>query len=154
MITAKIVSTSKKPSAANLQKLLESEIFFLDRCLGKKILASALRAANLKIEVHDDHFPPDAKDEYWLPIVGGRGWIVLTSDRRIRYRGPELTALMTSGVRAFAFRSGNLTAQEMAAIFLKALPRVSNLIRRNPGPFVASILRDGGVRVVLPPGDK
>jgi len=137
-----------------LQKLLESEIFFLDRCLGKKILASALRAANLKIEVHDDHFPPDAKDEYWLPIVGGRGWIVLTSDRRIRYRGPELTALMTSGVRAFAFRSGNLTAQEMAAIFLKALPRVSNLIRRNPGPFVASILRDGGVRVVLPPGDK
>jgi predicted nuclease of predicted toxin-antitoxin system len=135
-----------------LQKLLESEIFFLDRCLGKKILASALRGANLKIEVHDDHFPPDARDEYWLQTVGARGWIVLTSDRRIRYRGPELTALMTSGVRAFAFRSGNLTAQEMAAIFLKALPRVANLVRSNPGPFVASILRDGSVRVVLPPG--
>jgi len=103
----------------------------------------------MNIEVHDDHFPTDAKDEHWLQIVGGRGWIVLTSDRRIRYRGPELTALMTSGVRAFAFRSGNLTAQEMATIFLKALPRVSNLVRRNPGSLVASILRDGSVRVVL-----
>src|SRR5438270_11545619 len=101
MITAKIVSTSKKLFAANLQKVLESETFFLDRCLGKKILASALRAANLKIEVHDDHFAPDAKDEYWLRVVGARGWIVLTSDRRIRYRGPELTALKASGVRAF-----------------------------------------------------
>jgi hypothetical protein len=132
-----------------LQKLLESETFFLDRCLGKKILASALRAANLKIEVHDDHFPPDAKDEHWLRVVGARGWIVLTSDRRIRYRGPELTALMASGVRAFAFRSGNLTAQEMAEIFLKASKRVSNLLQNSSGPFVASILRDGSVRVVL-----
>jgi hypothetical protein len=137
-----------------LQKLPESEIFFLDRCLGKKILASALRAANLNVEVHDDHFPPDAKDEYWLQIVGAHGWIVLTSDRRIRYRGPELTALMTSGVRAFAYRSGNLTAYEMATIFLKALPRVSNLLRMNPGPFVASILRDGSVRIVLSREDK
>ena len=132
-----------------MQKLLESETFFLDRCLGKKILASALRATKLNVEVHDDHFTPDVKDEHWIQIVGRRGWIVLTSDSRIRYRGQELTALMTSGVQAFAFRSGNLTAPEMATIFLKALPRVSNLVRRNPGPFVVSILRDRSVRVVL-----
>jgi predicted nuclease of predicted toxin-antitoxin system len=154
MITAKSVSISKRPSAANLQKLLESETFFLDRCLGKKILASVLRAATLKIEVHDDHFPPDAKDEDWLQIVGARGWIVLTSDRRIRYRALELTALKASGVRAFTFRSGNLTAQEMGEIFLKALQRISTLLKNNAGPFVASILRDGSVRVVLPPGGK
>jgi predicted nuclease of predicted toxin-antitoxin system len=137
-----------------LQKLLESETFFLDRCLGKKILASALRSTGLKIEVHDDHFPPDAKDEHWLRFVGMRGWIVVTSDRRIRYRGPELTALMASGVRAFAFRSGNLTAQEMGEIFLKALQGISNLLNKNAGPFVASILRDGSVRIVLSPRGK
>jgi predicted nuclease of predicted toxin-antitoxin system len=137
-----------------LQKLLESETFFLDRCLGKKILASVLRAATLKIEVHDDHFPPDAKDEDWLQIVGARGWIVLTSDRRIRYRVLELAALKASGVRAFTFCSGNLTAQEMGEIFLKALQRISTLLNNNAGPFVASILRDGSVRVVLPQGGK
>lgn len=144
----------KKLSVANLLKLLESETFFLDRCLGKKILASLLRTANLKIEIHDDYFPPDCKDEHWLKIVGARGWIVLTSDRRIRYRGPELAALLSSGVRAFAFRSGNLTAQEMAETFLKSVPNVSNLLRKNSGPFVASILRDGSVHVVLSPEAK
>jgi hypothetical protein len=132
-----------------LPKPLESEIFFLDRCLGKKILASILRAANLKIEVHDDHFPPDCKDEQWLRVVGGRGWVILTSDRRIRYRGPELAALMSSGARAFAFRSGNLTAQEMSEIFLKSLQHVSKVLRTNSGPFVASIFRDGSVRMII-----
>jgi predicted nuclease of predicted toxin-antitoxin system len=137
-----------------LQKPLESETFFLDRCLGKKILASALRAVNLKIEVHDDHFPPNARDVEWLPVVGARSWIVLTSDRRIRYRGPELAALMTSRVRAFAFRSGNLTALKMGEIFLRALPRISALLNLNAGPFVASILQDGSVRVVWRAGNK
>jgi hypothetical protein len=137
-----------------LPKLLESETFFLDRCLGKKILASILRAADLRIEVHDDYFPPDCRDEQWLKIVGERGWVVLTSDRRIRYRVPELAALLSSGVRAFAFRSGNLTAQEMAESFLKSARHVSNLLKKNPGPFVASILRDGSVKVVLSLKDK
>jgi hypothetical protein len=57
-------------------------------------------------------------------------------------------------VRAFAFRSGNLTAQEMAETFLKSARHVSNLLKKNPGPFVASILRDGSVRVVLSSVDK
>jgi hypothetical protein len=30
------------------------------------------------VEIHDDHFPSDAKDEVWLAEVGIRGWIVLT----------------------------------------------------------------------------
>ena len=144
----------KKQSVANFQKQLESETFFLDRCLGKKILASALRAAHLKVEVHDDHFPPDSRDEIWLSAVGARRWIVLTNDRRIRYRGPELAALMASGVRTFAFTSGNLTAQEMAAIFLKSLRRISNFLTNTSGPFIVSILRDGNLRTVASRRDK
>jgi hypothetical protein len=56
--------------------------FFLDRSLGKEIVAQALRAAGADVEIHDDHFPPDAKDEDWLTEVGSLGWIVLTKDRR------------------------------------------------------------------------
>ena len=41
------------------------------------------------VEIHDDHFAPDAKDEVWLVEVGKRGWIVLTKDDRIRYRVTE-----------------------------------------------------------------
>ena len=92
---------SKRPSAASSgSKLPEPFVFFIDRSLGRKIVAQALREIGETVEVHDDHFAPDAKDEDWLVKVGKRGWIVLTKDDRIRYRVTERTALTSSRVRA------------------------------------------------------
>jgi len=48
---------------------LESAVFFIDRCVGKKSVAGPLREAGLTVELHDDHFPQDALDEDWLPEV-------------------------------------------------------------------------------------
>ena len=53
------------------------------------------------LHIHDDHFPPDAKDEDWLTEAGQRGWIVLTKDHRIRYRHVERLALMRAGSASF-----------------------------------------------------
>lgn len=39
-----------------------NEIFFIDRCLGKK-LADSLRDEGATVEIHDDHFKQDMKDE-------------------------------------------------------------------------------------------
>jgi hypothetical protein len=72
-------SKSKKPSGANSpSKPPESPVFFLDRSLGKKRVAAALRQAGATLHIHDDHFPPDAKDEDWLAEIfradGERKW--------------------------------------------------------------------------------
>ena len=48
-------------------------------------MAGILRAADLKVEVHDDHFAQDAPDPEWLAAVGKNNWIVITRDERIRY---------------------------------------------------------------------
>jgi len=40
-------------------------------------------------ERHQDHFSPGTPDTEWLPYIGQRGWILLTSDRRIRHRFSE-----------------------------------------------------------------
>jgi len=101
------------------------------------------------VEVHDDRFPPEAKDSEWLPQVGKRRWVVVTCDQRIRYRRNELAALLRNRVRAFAFTQGNSTAEEMAEIFLKALPKIRGVLKKNAGPFIATITRGGEVRVVL-----
>jgi hypothetical protein len=37
-------------------------IFFIDRCLGSKKIVAALREAGVTVEIHDDHFLPDAAD--------------------------------------------------------------------------------------------
>lgn len=94
-------------------KQLDEFTFFLDRSLGKELIASALREKNISVEVHDSHFPPDAKDEYWLPEVASRGWIVLTKDRRFHNRVLEIAAIANSKarmVRRSALTNGQNTA--------------------------------------------
>ena len=114
-------STEKPPDAF---------VFFLDRNLGTKQVATALRQAGVVVEIHNDHFPPGVDDEEWLLKAGKRGWIVLTKNDRTRYRTPERTALMKARVVLFALASGNLHGEEMAQPFVKALPRMHRFLAK------------------------
>lgn len=95
--------------------------------------------------MHDDHFNPDASDPEWLTEVGKREWVVVTVDRRIRYRQLEWLAFKAGMVRAFAFSSGNLRAEEMARIFLKALSKIGRFLEEEQAPFLATITKSGEV---------
>lgn len=95
------------------------------------------------MEIHDEHFPPDARDSDWLPEVGRRGWVVLMKDKRIRRNRLERDALLSAGVRAFVLTSGNLTGPEMAQVLAAHLVRMARILRGNPGPFVAGVSRSG-----------
>jgi predicted nuclease of predicted toxin-antitoxin system len=143
-------SKSRKPSAANSRSKPHSPfVFFLDRNLGRKTIAEALRQAGAEVRIHDDHFPPAARDEEWLSEVGRRGWIVLTKDARIRYRGIERTALMNAGVRAFVLTAKNLQGSEMASVFVRALPAMTRFIVSHPPPFIARVTRSGAISMLL-----
>jgi hypothetical protein len=117
----------------------EPFVFFVDRSLGRRTVVEALREAGAHVEAHDDHFAPDTADEDWLIEVGGRGWIVLTKDQRIRRRPHELQALKVAKVRAFVLTSQHLRGEEMAAIFVKHLRRIERLARREAPPFIAQV---------------
>lgn len=127
----------------------EPVVFFVDRSLGRKRFPAPLRDAGLIVEIHDDHFPPDAEDEVWLSEIGKRGWVAITKDERIRYRAIERDALMRAGVRAFILTGRNLPAQELASIFLRCLARIDRLLGANRGPFIARITRGGSVDVIF-----
>jgi len=90
--------TSKKQSAASLpsppEDGLGSEafkeilmdaapdwVFFVDRCLGRRIIPEMLRSAGEIVRAHDEVFRQDTRDEKWLTEVGKNGWIVLTKDK-------------------------------------------------------------------------
>lgn len=125
-------------------------VFFLDRSLGKHKVANALRDAGARVEIHDEHFPPNARDADWLPEVGKRGWIVLTKDDRIRYRKHERDALLSGGVRAFALTNRNLSGDEMGEIFVEKLAKMKKLALGARSGFVATVNRTS-VRVVAKP---
>lgn len=101
------------------------------------------------MQIHDDHFRQDATDVEWLREVGQRGWIVLTKDEKIRRRTYERTALMQAGVRAFVLVAGNLSGQEMAAVFVKALPTIRRFVTNCQPPFIARVTRSGAVAMLV-----
>src|SRR5438034_11603495 len=77
--TAAIVSRSKKRSgASSTLSPPDPLVFFVDRSLGRRTVATALRNAGALVEIHDDHSPPDALDETWLNVVGQREWVALS----------------------------------------------------------------------------
>ena len=112
-------------------------------------MAGILRAAGLHIEIHDDHFTQDAKDEEWLQVAGEKGWIVITRDERIRYRAAARQVIRRAKVRMFVLVAhGNLRIETLAEIFLKALSRVRVITPQQKRPFIAKIWRDGNVAVI------
>jgi uncharacterized protein with PIN domain len=141
----------KKRSVANSAspKPPEELTFFLDRQLGRYKMAGALRKAGLNIEIHDDHFPQNAEDTEWLTAAGKRNWIVVTRDERIRYRVAERQAIRRAKVRAFVLAAqGDLRAEMLAEIFLKALPKIRRTVKQRKPPFIAKISRGGDVTVL------
>jgi len=66
---------------------------YLDRNLGKHVIADALREAGATVEIHDDHLPLNAPDEDWIALVGRNSWIAITKDKNIRHRAAEIAAI-------------------------------------------------------------
>jgi len=96
------------------------------------------------------HFSQGIPDDEWLPEVGSNGWILLTSDKRIRYNLLEKHALEIHAVREFVFTSGNMSGQDMAKALEVALKKMRSFCRRTKPPFVASITRTGEVYLRWP----
>jgi predicted nuclease of predicted toxin-antitoxin system len=135
---------SKKQSAA---KPPDGTVFFIDRSLGREPIRTELIKAGLVVQIHDDHFARDEEDRIWLRTVGERGWVVLTKDQRLRYRPLEIAALRASKARVFVLTAGNLRGNEIAAVFLTALPRIFKALHSVPGPFVARVSQAGYVTI-------
>jgi len=125
-------------------------VFFVERSLGRRVVADALRQAGVRVEIHADYFADRTEDPVWLSQVGPRGWIVLMKDKHIRSRPHEREALLTAGVRAFVLVAGNITGPEMGASFVTALPAMGALLARRNTPFIAHITRDGRISTISP----
>jgi hypothetical protein len=138
------VKRSRKRSASSEEsKRLDRRIFFVDRSLGRHVLANKLRAAGLRVEAHDDHFSEDTPDEVWLAEAGRRGWVVLTADKRIRSRRLERETLIEAGVQALFLPSKNLRLEEIGDAIGRSTERLLRFLDANSAPLLARLGRDG-----------
>ena len=56
---------------------------------------------------------------------------------------------MKARVAAFILTSGDLQGDEMAKIFVNALPAMSKFLARHRKPFIARIARNGSVSMLF-----
>lgn len=134
----------EKPQPA---KLLEPYTFYVERSLGGKVVPDALLQIGLNIERHKTHFIHNAEDVEWLPYCGQMGWVVLTKDKAIRSNEVELTALVRAGVACFVITSGEMTGEDMANAYIKALPQIARFLKNKPRPFIARVSPEGNVEM-------
>lgn len=123
--------------------------FFLDRSLGKNT-AARLRNSGYTVHLIADHYPADASnvpDEEWIAEGCSHGWVLLTKDKRIRYRARELTAL--HGGHLFCLAGGNMTIADMSRVLLAAMPRVIHAVGTHPTGFW-HIYRNGTIKRMWP----
>lgn len=75
---------------------------FVDRSLGRRVVADALRDAGATVyvmaDVYGERIGEGLADEEWLRDAGTRGWIVLMKDAKIRYRPSELGVIIDHGL--------------------------------------------------------
>jgi len=119
--------------------------FFIDRSLGRKHLAEALRDLGLTVHtmasVYGEKRAQELDDEEWLADAGRRDWVVLMKDDRIRTRPAERDALMAAGVRAFCLTNAQLRAADQTARFVTNINRIIQRARK-PGPYIYGVYED------------
>jgi hypothetical protein len=120
--------------------------FFIDRSLGRKHLAEALRACGLVVHtmavVYGEEAAQSLPDEQWLRDVAAKGWVVLMKDDAIRRRPAEREALIDAGVRAFCLTNAQLRATEQTARFVNNRHRIIQQARK-PGPYIYGVYHRG-----------
>ena len=136
---------SKKRSDASSKSQPDKFVFFLDRNLGNRVIAQALRDAGHPVEIHDAHLPVAAPDEDWIRLISSRGWVGVTKDKRIRYRTAEISAIKEYGARVLVIRAKNLTGTEIAEILMKYYRRIQRFVGQVNVPFIAGISRSGTI---------
>ena len=87
-------------------------------------------------------------DPDWAKLIGGRGWVAVTRDKRIRYRVAEKQAIADGKLALFVLASRrNLSRVDIIDRVSAAAPRMAPFIRKNPPPFIAKIYRDGQIKI-------
>ena len=143
---ASIPPTSSEPSISSNR--LRDYTFFTDRDSDGDFY-NALVAANLSVERHDAHFNPwkIVEDHEWISLCAQRGWIGVTSDRRIR-GNPLVQRAILGGRARVLINIGTATHAEKGANFVASLGLIFAFLDSTPAPWIAKVyLRREGVRL-------
>jgi len=125
----------------NEQPKLDNWIF-LDRTHGKA-MATLLRRVGLKVKTIYQVYPKrkhqSIKDPQWIAKCGQKGWIAISGDKRIERNVENKQAVINAKCKLFLLTDTNSLPEEWASAVILGREKISNVVRKNEGPFFATI---------------
>lgn len=114
-----------------------SPVFFLDRGLGRFLVADAIRQRGYQVlsmaDVYTDGEDERVPDDDWILRADDEGWVALTKDYSIIR--DHIDTLAQTNLRVFSLNNANLTGLEMAVRFDTHLNRIVQRAGK-PGPYL------------------
>ena len=114
---------------------------FVDRSLGGHRLPSFLRSIGFDVIAHKEcsWLNSDADDDVWIPDVTARGWIILSSDRRISIDPVNVKAVRDSKAQVIVTGDNNMLPEFWGSAFVLGRIRINEVLQANPGPVFIRI---------------
>ncbi|ORW04121.1 hypothetical protein [Mycobacterium kyorinense] len=103
----------------------------------------------------DELLPQGIRDPEWIPIVGDRGWVLITTDRRLRTRPHEATLAITHKLKVIHLHGdvGKRSAWDQLVRVAVRWGSIEGQLARAPeGPWWLSLRRGGALAMNFAPG--
>lgn len=122
-------------------------VFFLDRSLGRRLVAEAIAARGFAAlpmaEVYPNGQDQRIPDPQWMMHADREGWTAITKDRALIRDHADTLAETT--LRLFLIPNANLSGSAMVERLMANWDAITRRAR-SPGPFAYSVLPGGLVR--------
>ena len=123
--------------------------FFFDRCFGQR-LPQLVNSASppFAVEWHDSRtsgFAQNTTDDEWLSVVGSRGWVVLSHDKRFHGESAALEAVRQHNIACFYLGGGSVPVWFKFVIFARAYKSMMSRIQHEKAPYIFKVGDNGHI---------
>jgi hypothetical protein len=119
-----------------LKQLNFPRTIFIDRGFGGYRLAAILRKVGFEVRAHKEcsWLNSDVDDDVWIPDVTSRGWVILSSDKRISRDPVNVRAVLDSKAQVIMTSDNNILPEFWGAAFMVGRIKIHEVLNSNPGP--------------------
>jgi hypothetical protein len=126
-------------------------MIFVDRSIPRSIAQSLQKVRSDVLWLEEVFiFRHDTPDEFWAQHVGIANWLVVTRDKKLRYRPAERAKLIRAGVGAFVFtQKDDLTKWDYLKLLARNLDDMERIFASTPRPFIYAVQHGGTLKQVF-----